>query len=1034
MPQRIFLIFILTLISILSATKSFAQPSWTIHLLDSTQKKPAKFQDYQLASEKLADKKFTRFRHFMQNSITHYNYYYNANNKVNKVVEMAKASQKDDYTKLLSFYPYSLDNTATQKKDLDSVIIKSTSGILLHDLRNDWVDNMYLLLGKAYFYQKNFDSALAVFQFINYNLFPRKKDEDDDRVVGTNDAAKNNVISIANPEKQNFLQKIASLPPSRNDALIWLVKTLIEQNDYGESAGLISTLQNDPNLPPRLHDDLEEVTSYWFFRQGIYDSAATHLEKALTNADSHEERARWEFLLGQLFEMTKQFDKASEYYNKASKLTVDPLMDIRAQLNNATMLKSSKPEELQKSLTNLLHMAKQDKFEAYRDILYFSAAELAIQKPDTTQAIELFNKSIFYNETNTVYKNKAYLRLGDIDYERKDYKKAFADNDSLQTGDTSLTPDMLKQIQTRRNALSKIVEKINIIEREDSLQRVAAMPPAEREAFVKKISKKLRKEQGDKDADYSSTSDIDPFAAKNKPVDLFSDNSKGEWYFYNASLKSKGFSEFKSAWGKRNNTDNWQRSAVAAAISQQTSSSSLLDNSPASMNPDEIDTTATAASGDQLTPTNTTPTSTTVDQPKDLSWVGLMSNLPLTPEKVAASNSLIAINLFQLGRLYQNEIEDYQQAINTYEESLQRFPDSLYNGQLYFGLYYCYNKLGNTEKANYYKNLTTSKFPASRSAKLITNPVAANTNANITVKDPVVTKHYEDIYNLFIEGNFDKALEEKKKADSLYGTNYWSPQMLYIESIYYIKQCDDDSSAKVVLKNLVKLYPTSPMKPKAERMIDVLNRRKSIEKYLTDLKVTRAPEDSILIVDNGMNPSQPVVQKTITDTVRRNAPVLDTTKKMPVVTKPAITDTVKKVMPTAPSPSAIVLGPYSFDSTTRHDVVMLLDKVDPTFVNEAKNAMSRYNGDSYANKDIVVTKEALTGDQSIIVFASFADANAAMQYYNKVRKAAPNEVSWLPAAKYSFFIITEDNLQILRTNKDAAGYKKLLNTIYPNRF
>src|ERR1700759_1989242 len=101
MPQRILLIFILTLLSILSATKSFAQPGWTIHLLDSTQKKPAKFQDYQLASEKLADKKFTKFRHFMQNSITHYNYYYNANNKVNKVVEMAKASQKDYYTKLL---------------------------------------------------------------------------------------------------------------------------------------------------------------------------------------------------------------------------------------------------------------------------------------------------------------------------------------------------------------------------------------------------------------------------------------------------------------------------------------------------------------------------------------------------------------------------------------------------------------------------------------------------------------------------------------------------------------------------------------------------------------------------------------------------------------------------------------------------------------------------------------------------------------------------------------------------------------------
>ena len=66
-------------------------------------------------------------------------------------------SQQDDYSKLLSYYPYNLENTASQTSELDSVIYKSTAGILIHDLRTDWVDNLYFLIGKSYYYKKDFD-------------------------------------------------------------------------------------------------------------------------------------------------------------------------------------------------------------------------------------------------------------------------------------------------------------------------------------------------------------------------------------------------------------------------------------------------------------------------------------------------------------------------------------------------------------------------------------------------------------------------------------------------------------------------------------------------------------------------------------------------------------------------------------------------------------------------------------------------------------------------------------------------------------
>ena len=151
--------------------------------------------------------------------------------------------------------------------------------------------------------------------------------------------------------------------------------------------------------------------------------------------------------------------------------------------------------------------------------------------------------------------------------------------------------------------------------------------------------------------------------------------------------------------------------------------------------------------------------------------------------------------------------------------------------------------MGDLAKADYYKNLLINKFDKSKFTQLALHPEAMEPSK----KDPAATKRYEDIYNLFIEGDFEKAVDEKLKADSVYGKNYWSPQLLYIESVYYIRK-REDSTAINVLQQIITQYPTSPLKEKAVTMIDVLKRRSEIENYLTNLKVERVKEDSQIIV------------------------------------------------------------------------------------------------------------------------------------------------------------------------------------------
>src|SRR6478735_1037734 len=104
----------------------------------------------------------------------------------------------------------------------------------------------------------------------------------------------------------------------------------------------------------------------------------------------------------------------------------------------------------------------------------------------------------------------------------------------------------------------------------------------------------------------------------------------------------------------------------------------------------------------------------------------MMVQIPLILQKLHESHTLIATNVFALAKIFQEDLEDYRQAISTYEESLSRYPDSLYDGGLYLGLYYCYTKLGIADKAAYYKNLINKNFASSHSALVLNNPAAAD--------------------------------------------------------------------------------------------------------------------------------------------------------------------------------------------------------------------------------------------------------------------------------------------------------------------
>jgi tetratricopeptide (TPR) repeat protein len=286
------------------------------------------------------------------------------------------------------------------------------------------------------------------------------------------------------------------------------------------------------------------------------------------------------------------------------------------------------------------------------------------------------------------------MLLGDLDYLRPDYVTAKNEYDSVDASSLASEADQ-QRLAERLPVLQTIVANIKTVKTEDSLQTVARMPEADRTAFIRKKVRQLRKAQGLKEDDTSTfvnpavqiQGDNNPNAPNN---DLFNAQAaaKGDWYFNNNTLKSTGFTTFRSSWGNRPNVDNWRR---IDAVSKQIAAVNKG-------NPDEPDSTEddsaedNNAGNDQTVVLSSNPEDEVMNG--EISYDALLAYLPLTEEKLKQSNNKIEAALFNNGVQFQNKLEDYNAAIESYDTLLKRFPDNEHLEEVLYNLYYCYNKLG----------------------------------------------------------------------------------------------------------------------------------------------------------------------------------------------------------------------------------------------------------------------------------------------------------------------------------------------------
>jgi len=949
--------------------------------------KPAKYENRTLPAENTPLAKISRTKKFYQNTVSHYNYYFNANKKITEILEKGKERFKEDYTTLLPFYNYLLKDLSEDRTQIDSVIYKCTAGIVLHDLRSDWVDDLYLLMGQAFLFRNDFDSATQVFKYINYAF--SAKDGIYDIPIGSNASNNNGLFSIVTKESKSVLKKLTTEPPSRNESFLWQIRTYLEQNKLSEAEGLIQLLKADPNFPKRLLPTLHEMTAYAFYKEQSTDSAAWYLNKALEKSINRQEKARWQFLIGQLYTLSRKDSLAVHAYQSAIKNATDPTLEVYAHLAISALEAGHKKNAVQENLNELLKMGKRPLFEGYKDIIYYAAAKLAIQLNQIKSAQNYLTKSLQSSAGNPSQKEASFLLLADLNYDRKNYTDAYRFYDSLQIA--QLKEFDKNKVESRKPGLKIITENMAVIAREDSLQKLALMPTEERNTAIKNKLKQLRKLAGLKEQENQDPS----FGGGNlmgnsiQTTDLFS-TANNEFYFQNTSLKQNGFIEFKSKWGTRPNIDNWRRQS---AIEKSFSKSNPTAIAVAKPLVDKNATTATAVAAEEL------------------SFESLESKLPLTSEKMSASYVLILNALLANGSVFQNQITDYPSAIEVYKTIIQRFPDISETEKSLFNLANCYDRNNQPIQADSVRGLLGTNFVGGVYTKQLVN----NTTNKKT--DPA-SDGYTKIYNLFVSGDFNEAFAAKQQADKLFVKTYWTPQQLFIESIYYVKQ-RNDSTAINTLNQLIQLFPKSIMAIKAATMIEVLNKRKEIESYLTNLSIEKTDEPITRAID-----------------LNNSSAEKNNIKAQPI----GITKALPTELKVGGKLEAIGLAPnntngYIFNATDSQWVVVVLDKVDAIFASEAKNAFNRFNRETASNQNIVLNAMVLNTQYQFIMMGPFINAAAAIDYISKSKPFAKSRIiPWLSAEKYSFTIISNKNLTILKETKDITAYQKFIREIFPDIF
>ncbi|WP_286440471.1 MULTISPECIES: sporulation protein [unclassified Myroides] len=577
--------------------------------------------------------------------------------------------------------------------------------------RNSQMANAYLLLGKSRYYDGRFVPALEAFNYILYK-YP------DSDLIG---------------EAKVWREK-TNLRLRYDDLAIKNLKELLRERKG--------------RLNKQVESDAYAMLAQGYINLEQLDSASTALKSAVGLVSNQEEKARYNYILGQLNGRLDKKEDATRYFeniiamNRKAPRTYT--VHAYAEIFELSDAKKTDSVAFLKQYRTLL---KDRDNRPYLDVLNRQVGLFYRDIDQQEKALEYLKTAAKEGKQDKQLKARNFLSIADIYFNSAGYAVAGQYYDSA----LALLPPKAKEtfrISKRRESLREVVDLEVVAHKNDSILNLVALSTEERNAYFQTFIDQLRKEdfrkmqanlgtKNNSGADFFNVANFGEAIEKSfGDTNFGSMGGKTTFYFYSNQALTRGRQDFKRRWGNRTLSDNWRWSAVQSAantMNEEEEEQALAENQKKKEKQQD----------DFVDPRYQLDT-----------YVG---KIPSDSTQIAKLKEDRDLAYFELGAIYSERFGKIEEGIDRLERLLTFDPKERLILPTMYKLYKLYQEV-DPAKAAQMKAQIIATYPESRYAKLMQN-LSMGSDGDLAPEQV-----YASIYQVFKAENYEEAKALMKNA------------------------------------------------------------------------------------------------------------------------------------------------------------------------------------------------------------------------------------------------------------------------------
>ncbi|MCX2838843.1 hypothetical protein OQ279_11865 [Salinimicrobium sp. MT39] len=483
-----------------------------------------------------------------------YNTLYNGNLALDLGIEALNESYRDNYWQILPVERMEIRDEVmapgeTSNPNFLVAEEKAVKAIQRHSMliegseNNPQIDEAYLLLGKARYYDQRFVPALEAFNYILHK-YP--------------------------------------LSNTINEARIWREKTHMRLEFDELAIKNLKKILDTENLEEANRAEASAMLAQAYININAPDSAVAHLERAAEITDFKDKEGRYWYITGQLYDVLGKSDRASYAFDRVVDLNrkIPRIYLINAMIRQIEYSNATAQDKAV-ILEELNSMARNRENRPYLDKIYFQLAEFHYQQDSVALAIDYYNRSLRTPSGNTYLQSLDYQTLGNINFDAAQFEVAGAYYDSTLT----MLPDNSREyrlIKRKRDNLDDVIYYEKMAQNADSILHLASLTKDQQLDYFTRYTTQLREAAVDAIEQPEQQQAAQEFFETKRPSMPGVPNPGSSFYFYNPTVVAFGKQEFFRLWGDRELADNWRTRRISGGGEDLATEgvNDLIDNDP----------------------------------------------------------------------------------------------------------------------------------------------------------------------------------------------------------------------------------------------------------------------------------------------------------------------------------------------------------------------------------------------------------------------------------------------------------------------